>query len=153
MLHAAAMLGATALIWMTLTQRWSSPQDWLIAGVVGLACTVFAWRFGGATSAFARSPRLVMANLARAPAVLRGGLATLRSAISADVAIKPALVRIKTRSSRSAEIASFAAMLSAAPGAVVVASDDEGLLVHVLNEDQIDASELGRIERSVGVSQ
>ncbi len=61
MLHAAAMLAGLAVLWMLVTQRASSPQDWAIAVVASLVCVLVAMRFGGATSAFARAPRLLAA--------------------------------------------------------------------------------------------
>ncbi len=149
MLHAAAMLIGLAVLWAAVTQRASSPQDWAIALAVGLACTAVALRFGGASSAFARAPRLWALSIARAGAVVRGTLATLRAAASADVTMKPALVRVRSRATRSAERASFANLISATPGMAVVETDADGLLVHVLNEDAIDAADLGRLEARV----
>ena len=149
MLHAAAMLAGLAVLWMLVTQRASSPQDWAIAVVASFVCVLVAARFGGASSAFARAPRLLAVSVARAGAVARGSLATLRAAISADVTMKPALVRVRSRANRSAERASFANMISATPGMAVVETDADGLLVHVINEDAIDAADLGRLEEHV----
>lgn len=150
MLHAAAMLIGLAVLWTLLTQRVSSPQDWMIAVAVSFACVAVALRFGGASSAFWRAPRLWAVNFARSGAVMRGALATLRAAVSADVTMKPALVRVRSRTSRASERASFANMISATPGMAVVETDADGLLVHVLNEDGIDAADLGRLEARVG---
>lgn len=149
MLHAAAMLIGLAVLWIAATQHASSPQDWLVAAAVAIACTGVALRFGGAGSAFARAPRLWALSIARVGAVVRGALATLRAAVSADVTMKPALVRVRSRATRSAERASFANMISATPGMAVVETDADGLLVHVLDEDAIDAADLGRLEGRV----
>ena len=149
MLHAAAMLCGLAVLWMLAAGRVTSPQDWMIAGAVALACVVVAVRFGGVSGAFARAPRLLTLNVARAGALLRGTLATLRAAASADVTMKPALVRVRSRAQTVAERASFANMISATPGMAVVDADADGLLVHVINEDAIDASDLGRLESMV----
>jgi multisubunit Na+/H+ antiporter MnhE subunit len=146
MLHAAAMLCGLTLLWMLVSQRWSSPQDWLIAVAASAACIVVAWRFGGVGAAFANGPRLLLLTGARAGAVARGALATIRSALAADVTLKPALVRIKTRAERAHDRASFASMISATPGMAVVDTDADGLLVHVMDEDAIDATDLGRLE-------
>jgi multisubunit Na+/H+ antiporter MnhE subunit len=129
-----------------VTQRASSPQDWVIAGVAALACVIVALRFGGASRAFSLAPRLLALNVARAGAVVRGTVSTLRAAISADVTMKPALVRVRWRAHGVAERASFANMISATPGMAVVETDADGLLVHVINEDAIDAADLGRLE-------
>jgi len=149
MLHAAAMLAGLAVLWMLATQRASSPQDWVFAVSASFVCVLVAMRFGGASSAFARAPRLLALSVARAGAVVRGSLATLRAALSADVTMKPALVRVRSRANRSAERASFANMISATPGMAVVETDADGMLVHVLNEDAIDPADLGRLEEHV----
>ncbi|MEZ5960216.1 MAG: Na+/H+ antiporter subunit E [Hyphomonadaceae bacterium] len=149
MLHAAAMLCGLAVLWMLATQRASSPQDWAIAAAATLVCVAVAMRFGGVSRAFSRLPRLVTLNVTRLAAVVRGTFATLRAAVSADVTMKPTLVRVKTRSQGVAEGASFANMISATPGMVVVNADGDGLLVHVLNEDAIDGADLGRLEEMV----
>lgn len=150
MLHASAMLCGLVVLWMLAAGRVTSPQDWMIAGVVALACVVVAVRFGGATRAFTRAPRLLALNVARAGAVVRGTLATLLAAVSADVTMKPALVRVRSRAQGVAERASFANMITATPGMAVVDADADGLLVHVINEDAIDAADLGRLEGMVG---
>ncbi len=149
MLHAAAMLIGLAVLWMLVTQPASSPQDWAMAAAVTIACAAVALRFGGVSSAFARALRLWALSIARSGAVARGALATLRAAASADVTMKPALVRVRSRATLSAERASFANMISATPGMAVVETDADGLLVHVLNEDAIDAADLGRLEGRV----
>lgn len=146
MLHAAALLSGLLVLWILVTQRASSPQDWMFAGVAVLACVIVALRFGGASRAFIRAPRWLALNAARAGAVVRGTVSTLRAAISADVTMKPALVRVRSRAHGVAERASFANMISATPGMAVVETDADGLLVHVINEDSIDAADLGRLE-------
>jgi len=143
------MFVGLAVLWIASTQRVSSPQDWAIALGASLVCVLVALRFGGATSAFARAPRLLALSVARAGAVTRGALTTLRAAISADVKMSPALVRVRTRADRADDRAAFANMISATPGMVVVDSDADGLLVHVINEDAIDAADLGRLEAGV----
>lgn len=149
MLHAAAMLCGLVILWMLATQHASSPQDWAIAGAAALACVAVGMRFGGASRAFSRAPRLFALNVSRAGAILRGTLMTLRAAASADVTMKPTLVRVRTRAQSVAERASFANMISATPGMAVVESDMDGLLVHVIDEDAIDAADLGRLEDMV----
>jgi len=149
MLHAAALLGGLLVLWILVTHRASSPQDWVIAGAAALACVLVALRFGGSSRAFARAPRLFALNIARAGAVVRGTLSTLRAAVSADVTMKPTLVRVRSRARGVAERASFANMISATPGMAVVETDADGLLVHVINEDAIDAADLGRLEDMV----
>lgn len=149
MLHAAAMLCGLVLLWMLSTQAWSSPQAWVIAVGASLFAVVVALRLGGPSPAFSRAPKLLLAVLARSGAVVRGALSTMRRAVSADVTLNPALVRVKMRAPRAVERASFAHMLTATPGMAVVETDADGLLLHVMNEDKIDTAELGRIEQAV----
>lgn len=149
MLHTAAMLLGFFVIWLVATQRASTPEDLLIAAGASVFCVLVAMRAGGIGAAFASAPRAVWITISRAGAVLLGGLATIRAALAADVTLKPALVRVKTRG-RGAERAAFAGLLSATPGMAVVETDTEGFLVHVMNEDAIDAAELGRLERVTG---
>jgi multisubunit Na+/H+ antiporter MnhE subunit len=150
MLHAAAMLLGLCIFWLLATQRFSSGADVAVAVAAAAACTLLALRLGGPSQTFARAPRALFTVFARAGAVVRGALSTLRAALAADVTIKPALVRVRTQG-RGAERAAFADMLGATPGMAVVEADPDGLLVHVMNEDDIDAADLGRLERITGV--
>jgi multisubunit Na+/H+ antiporter MnhE subunit len=150
MLHAAAMLMAVWLLWLLLTQSWGGPEIWALGFGVAAACVMFAARFGGVSgNAFARAPHFFALTMERAPAVLRGSLMTIRAAIAADVTLKPALVRVKARPSSLEARAALANMISAAPGAMVVEADQEGLLVHVIDEDAIEAAHLGALEGRV----
>ena len=151
MLHAAAMLLGLCILWLLATQRLGSAQDIALAVFVGACCVAVAWRAGGIGDAFVRAPRALLTVASRAGAVLAGGVATMRAAVAADVTIKPALVRIRTRG-RGADRAAFADLLSATPGMAVVETDADGLLVHVMDEDAIDAADLGRLERISGAA-
>jgi multisubunit Na+/H+ antiporter MnhE subunit len=150
MLHAAAMLCGLVILWMLASQQWSSPQAWLIAAGASFACVAVAARLGGVSESFWRAPRSAIVALSRAGAVLRGAVATIRKAVSANVALNPALVRVRTRMTRSSERAAFASLLTATPGMAVVETDADGFLMHVIDEDSIDADELGRLERATG---
>lgn len=152
MLHAAAMLCGFIALWLLTTQRLTSAQDAVVAVIAALICVVLATRLGGVSGAFARSPRALYGVVSRLGSVLAGATATIRSALAADVTLKPALVRIRTRG-RGDERAAFADLLSAAPGMAVVETDAEGFLVHVLNEDDVDAADLGRLERVAGAQE
>lgn len=148
MLHAAAMLCALIVLWMLAAQQWSSPQAWLIAAGASFACVLVAARLGGVSDRFWRAPRSAFVALSRIGAVMRGAVATIRRAVSADVSINPALVRIRTRMTRSSERAALVSLLTATPGMAVVETDADGFLMHVIDEDSIDADELGRLERA-----
>lgn len=148
MLHAAASFIGLLALWLLLTHRWSTPQDLALAAGVAAACVLVGMRFGGLGrgGGFMRAPRLLLLALGRIGAVMTGAMATIRAAVAADVALKPALVRGKLRPSSDFARAALAHMISAAPGGLVVEADADSLLVHVLNEDALDAAELGQFE-------
>jgi multisubunit Na+/H+ antiporter MnhE subunit len=149
MLHAAAMLLGLILIWLALTQRAVAPLDWALAGLVALAALLIAWRFGGLGRGFARTPQVLVLGASRANAIWRGAVGTVRAAIAADVTLQPALVRVKSRVTGAEARAMLADMISAAPGQVVVEADADGLLLHVIDEEAVDAAALGALEAQV----
>lgn len=150
MIHAAALFLGVWALWLVLTQRWDGVEALGVGAGVALVCVLIAARFGAlGRSAFSHAPHALAFVVGGAGGVLRGALATVRAAIAADVRLRPALVRIRTRPSSAAAQAQFADLISAAPGAVVVEADAEGLLVHVLDEDSVDASGLGVLEARV----
>ena len=152
MLHAAAMLIGLWAFWIAFTHGWVSAQDAALGGGVALACVLISARFGGlgrGGGVFAFAPHLVFLSLGRIGAVLGGAMATIRAGLAADVTLKPALVRVKLRPSSDFARAALANMFGAAPGGVMVEADAEGLLAHVLDEEGIDANDLGRFEARV----
>jgi len=152
MLHAAAMFLGLCVVWLLATQRFETIDDVGVAVIVALVCTAIGMRAAGVSAAFARAPRAIYTVFARLGSVLTGAGATVRAAVAADVTLKPALVRVRTRG-QGAERAAFADMLSATPGMAVVETDADGLLVHVMDEDSIDAADLGRLERITGAQE
>ena len=148
MLHAAAMLLGLCVLWLAATQRFHSIADVAVAIAAAALCALVAARTAGVSRAFARAPWALSTIVARTGTVLGGCLTTMRAALAPDMPIKPALVHVRTRG-RGPERAAFADMLSATPGLAVVDTDPDGLLVHVLNEDAIDAADLGRLEERV----
>jgi multisubunit Na+/H+ antiporter MnhE subunit len=150
MLHAAAMLAGLFLLELIATQYSPSPYRFVIAVIVALMCVAAAARFGGVgRNAFSYAPQFLRLVLARSGAVVRGSLSVIRAATAADVTVKPALVRIKARSGDPFSAAAVADLISAVPGMIVVEADADGLLVHVMNEDAVDAADLGALEVSV----
>jgi multisubunit Na+/H+ antiporter MnhE subunit len=150
MLHAAALLAGLSIIWLIAAPHGQLSQDVPIALAAALVCVGLSSRFGGiAPSAFARAPQFILLAISRAGAVMRGTLSTIRAAIAADVTLKPALVRVRTRASAPFSKAALADLISATPGMVVVETDAEGMLVHVIDEDGVDAAGLGRLEAHV----
>ncbi|MGE0741099.1 MAG: Na+/H+ antiporter subunit E [Hyphomonadaceae bacterium] len=149
MLHAAAMLTGLCAVWLIATQTWSSWQQIALAVASAAFCTLAAARLGGASPAFARAPAVMLLALSQIGAVVRGAASVVWAALSADVTLRPALVRIRSRSGRPAARAAFANMLSAAPGVAVVETDPDGFLAHVAYEDAVDPADLGRLEDGV----
>lgn len=149
MLHAAAMLiGLFLVALLALAQR-PLGEAATFAGTLSLACVLFAARFGGIGASVWSAPQAIALGLSRAGAVLSGAVWTIRSAIAADVTLNPALVRVRSRAQRGLARAVMADLVSAAPGALVVETEADGDLVHVTNEDAIDASDLGILEARV----
>lgn len=148
MFEAAAMLTGLWVLWLLLTQQWSGAEQLAYGAVAALACVVAAARFSRLRGAgpFSRALPLLVFAISRAGAVARGAGATVRAAIAADVTLRPALVRVKTRPASDAARAAFASLLSATPGMVVVDADDASMLAHVLHEDAIEPSALVALE-------
>lgn len=149
MLHAAAMLIGLFALGLIALSRGVSAETVAGAAALAVASVAFAARFGGLGRTAFSAPQFVALSLARAGAVLRGTFSTIRAAVAADVTLKPALVRVRTRASGAFAQAAFADLMSAAPGVVVVEADAEGALVHVTNEDGVDAAEIGVLEARV----
>ena len=151
MLHAAAMLTGLFILWLLLTQRWSEPADIALAvfaALIGVAATA---RLGGLGRGgpFTHAPQLLALTIGRAGEIVSGALACIRAAIAADVTLKPALVRVKTRAASAFARAALSDLISAAPGAVVVETSARDLLVHVIDEDATDAALLAGLEARV----
>jgi multicomponent Na+:H+ antiporter subunit E len=152
MLHAAAMMIGLWAIWLVLTQTWMTPGDVLAGGAIAFVCMWVCAFFGGlgrGGGLFVHGPRLVLLALGRLGQVLNGAVTTTLAAFAPGSSLRPALVRVKLRSSSDFARAALADMIGAAPGAVVVEADAEGLLVHVLDEEAIDAADLGGFEARV----
>lgn len=141
MLHAAAMLAGLFALGLLLTQGWSAREHVALVFVAALVSTaVGAWLGGVRKSPFSTAPAFVTLLAARTGAVVQGALATIRAALAADVTLKPALVRVRAEAAGATAKAAAADLISAAPGSVVVDTDGEGMLVHVMNEDASDSA-------------
>jgi multisubunit Na+/H+ antiporter MnhE subunit len=148
MLHAAAMLAGLFLLSLLITARTGELNDVVLAAAIAVASLGVAALFGGVgRNPFASAPQFVVLIAQRASAQVAGALATMRAALAADVTLQPALVRVRTSVASSYAKAAMVGLASAAPGALVVDSDAEGVLVHVTNEESIGEEELGAIER------
>lgn len=146
MLHAAAMLIGTCVLWLLATQRWNSADGLTLAVASALACVFLTARFGGIGGGFAEVPRAAALITGRAVAVLRAAFDTARAAAAGDVTLQPGLIRVRTRSADPEVRTAFAAIVSATPGMAAVELDGEGALVHVMNENDVEAADLARLE-------
>lgn len=134
MLQASALFLGSFALWLGLQQRLDSLS--LAAGALAaLGCVAITARLPRLGRAFfTRMPRLAAVQVMGLGGALMQSIATLRAAIAADVKLKPALVRVRTRVRDASGVAALAQWIGAAPGAVAIATDEEGLLVHVNNE-------------------
>lgn len=136
-------LGALWTLWV---QRAFSAQDWVFAGLAVLACMALNSRFVRRLQSGDVGFSAFGVFVARAGQSWRDAGAVMAAALSADVNLRPSLVRVRLRGADEAAHAAFANLVTALPGAASVELDADGLLVHVLREDAIDARELGRLE-------
>jgi len=129
MLHLLTLFTGFSLVFAVATQAGASPQRWLLVLVAAAVSAGFAARAGGASGAFTRAPQAMAMWVMRTPAMMAEALATVRAAVAADVSLKPALVRVRGSGA-----------IGASPGPVVINTDGESTLLHVLDEDRMDAS-------------
>src|SRR5258706_15743819 len=97
MLQAIALFSGTFAVWLLLEQRFTTAA--LLVGVAAaISCVVMTARLpklGRRT--FTQMPRLAAVQAMRTGAALADAIATVRAAIAADVQLKPALIRVRTR--------------------------------------------------------
>ena len=149
MLHAAAMLIGFFLFALLAFAQRDLAEAALFAAVLAAAGVAFAARFGGLGATVMSAPQALVLGTLRSGAVLSGALKVIRSALAADVTLKPALVRVKARAQTGLARAVMADLVSATPGSVVVENEPDAALVHVTDEDAIDAAEIGALESRV----
>jgi multisubunit Na+/H+ antiporter MnhE subunit len=148
MLHAAAMLAGLFLLGLVATEGWGSREQAALVVAIALASTAAAMRLGGVRKTpFSTAPQFAVLLAGRAGAVMRGAFSTIRAALSADVTLKPALVRARVDDAGAFVKAAAADAITAAPGSIVVESDGDGLLVHVLDEDALDSASFVSVHR------
>lgn len=152
-MRAAALLAGLVGLWIILYS--AAPlrlQDVITGGGVALAIVLVTARLGGVDADSVphfRLLRLSLLHLRRAWPELRGAGGVVRRAIAADVNMRPALVRVRTRPQSNASRATFVQFVSAHPGGLVIDVDNESVLAHVLHEDGLDGPALARLESDV----
>jgi multisubunit Na+/H+ antiporter MnhE subunit len=148
MLHAAAMLAGLFALGLLLTQGWAAQDQALLVFGAALSSTGAAiWLGGIRKNAFSTAPQFVVLIASRAGDVARGALSTIRAALAADVTLKPALVSVHAETTGSFSNAAATDLISAVPGSVVVETDTDGMLVHVMNEDAMDSAAFTALQR------
>jgi multisubunit Na+/H+ antiporter MnhE subunit len=148
MLHAAAMLAGFFALCLLFTGRASAAEDFALALAVALASVAAATMLGGVRkNPFSSAPQFLILITSRLGPQISGALATIRAALAADVTLQPALVSMRTNTASAFAKAAMIDMASAAPGAVVVESDADGVLVHVTDEAATGEKDLAALER------
>ena len=134
MLQAIALFSGSFAVWLLLEQRFAAAAliAAIAAAIVCVLLTARLPRLGRRT--FTLMPKLAAVQLMRTGGALVDAIGTVRAAIAADVRLKPALVRVRTRASDALSVATLATWIGATPGAVVISSDNDGVLVHVNDE-------------------
>ncbi len=148
MLHAAAMLAGFFIIAFLLVQGWTSHDQLGFALIASLASVGVALRLWGfRKTPFSAPHHFIALAVSRLGAMWSGTMAVIRTAVAADVTVKPALVRVRGGEADAFASAACANSISMAPGAVVVETDGEGMLVHVIDEDKQSADAFAALER------
>ncbi len=148
MLHAAAMLAGFFIIAFLLVQGWTSHDQLgfaLIASLASVGVALQLWGFR--KTPFSAPHHFIALAVSRLGAMWSGTMAVIRTAVAADVTVKPALVRVRGGEADGFASPACANSISMAPGAVVVETDGEGMLVHVIDEDKQSADAFAALER------
>ena len=150
MLRAAAAFLGSLLIWLLLAQHVGSLADLAIAASAAACAVLIGAHFGGGASAgYARAPQLLMLGASRVTTVLAGVSSTARAALAGDIRLAPGLARLKTRGLDADARGDLATLISATPGNLVVEADAEGLLIHLIDEHEMDGGDLSGMEARV----
>lgn len=140
------------LLWVGSTLAWTiwtaqSGGGLLGGALLAAASVALAFRLGPfQRTRLDQDARLILFAAGRALAPLAEAFGVLRRIAAADVTLKPGLVRVK--SALMAATGSVAPAVAASGGvrAIVVQTDATGYLLHVLDEDEIDARQFNRTE-------
>ncbi len=147
MLDGAAMLVGLFLLWLAAVGVPISVDKLAAMGLAVVAASMVAARLGGVGAAFAQAPGGVVWLARCGAALLAAAVRVLRAALAGEVVLAPALMRVRPHDNSEFGRALLSGRISAHPGMVVVETDAEGLLVHVINEDEVNSD---RLELQVG---
>jgi multisubunit Na+/H+ antiporter MnhE subunit len=152
MLHAVVLLAGLGGLFLALAGQQPDAQMLAVAGVSALLCVAWTARLGGLDAEsvpYFRFVRLAPLLVARTQATIAGATRAARAAVRADITLKPELVRLRLRAQGDAARAAFAHLVNATPGEVVIDIDDDGLLMHTLDEDAVEDAQLAALEGQV----
>ena len=149
MLFVAAMLAGLIALQLILSPGAAAMQI-AASGASVLVALVFAQRLGCAdregAAPITHGFPLIGLSVSRGLGNFGASIKVARAAFAPRGAINPALVRVRTRPMSALAHATYAQQIGAAPGALVVETDGEGALLHVLDEDSFDMGALGALE-------
>jgi multisubunit Na+/H+ antiporter MnhE subunit len=131
--------------WAVIVRGGTAASD----GTAILTCVVLAglvaWRLGWLGREAAVLPRFIK-HIALTPARMRaktaGALSVARAAISADVTMRPGLIKVAIPSADPVARAQAASAIGQGPGALCVALVPDAVLAHVIDEERQTAEAL-----------
>ena len=152
MVYAAALIAGAAGLWLCLSPA-PFASYWLIGGAAAIiALLLLAWRMkliDREGAPYLAAPGLALFSLSRLGAALAANLDFARIAGGFSLAIRPALVRLKTRRGDDFARAVFVGSIAAGPGLATLDCDEDSILVHALVEDDGDEAEMRAIEAGI----
>jgi multisubunit Na+/H+ antiporter MnhE subunit len=141
------MLLALFVLWLAANEPGVPADHYLwIAGASAAFCTGLAARFGGIGRQFTALPASLVVFVAQSAGVVSAAFKTVRAGLSAEISVRPVLIRVKSKIAEGESGAAFANLISAHPGMAVVETDADGLLVHVLDEAAADGAAFAHFE-------
>lgn len=153
MRQALATILCLSALWLVFTRLGTGVEDLAVALGVAALCAVLGARFSGLSKAgFGATLGVMVFAIRRAPDVLRGAFGVVARALAADVTLKPALVRVRIREGDEFGRVAFVEAAGAVPGAIVVDSDDDSMLVHVIDEDRPHEQAMGALQSGVAAA-
>jgi multisubunit Na+/H+ antiporter MnhE subunit len=143
MLEATALFLLTFALGLLLQLPLTGAGVAAVVGASAASVLTTALFSGLASGVFTRAPAFALRQARRAGVAFADAIAIVRAALAGDVELNPALVRLRAAEADAPDAAMLANLVGAAPGAVVIAVDDEGLLVHVNREEDERDADIG----------
>lgn len=151
MLNAIATAAGLFGLWFALAPAQASATSGAVAAGAVVASMLIAARFGAFDKSARFSPTLLALLVRRMARSVRGAIGVV-GAVIAPTSQRSGLVRIRQSETSEATRAAFANFVGAAPGVTVLEVQADGLLVHALDEEGLDAGKLARTEAALIVA-